>query len=251
MINMKLGVQTYTIRELVKNNLRKTLQDLKDLGIQNIELAYIPLTEQNIIVIKNSKIKVLSLQLKLKILKKDFDTIVKHCNDLKCRRVVVSVMPLYAILGGRRAIIKLSKELNHLKDQYKKEHIEFAYHHHDFEFKKIKNKTKLDILLEHIDMDVKMVTDTYWAAKSNVNPADLINSLKNRIMGVHLRDLRTPHDAEVGQGIIDFKEVLFEAKKYASYAVIEQNTKQPFESLKLSTDYIKEHFQNLFEQVDK
>ncbi len=248
---MKLGVQTYTIRKLIKNNLKKALQDLKILGIQNIELAYIPLTEQNLIVIKNSKIKVLSLQLKLRILKKDFDLIVNHCRNLQCKRVVVSVIPLYTILGRRRAIIKLSKELNHLKNRYKKEHIEFALHHHDFEFKKIKDITKLDILLENTDQDVKIVTDTYWAAKSNVNPATLINSLKNRVMGVHLRDLRAPEDAEVGQGTIDFKEVLLEAKKFASYAVIEQNTKQPFESLKLSTDYINEHFQNLFEQVDK
>lgn len=248
---MKLGVQTYTIRKLTKNNLKKSLQDLRALGIHNIELAYIPLTEQNIIMIKSSKIKVLSLQLKFKILKNNFDTIVNHCRNLKCQRVVVSVIPLYAILGGRRAIIKFSKELNHLKDRYKKQHIEFAFHHHDFEFKKINNQTKLDILLENTDQDVKIVTDTYWAAKSNINPSDLINQLKNRLMGVHLRDLKMPDDAEVGQGTIDFKKVLLEAKKFASYAVIEQNTKQPFESLKLSTDYIKEHYQNLFEQAGK
>ena len=70
-------------------------------------------------------------------------------------------------------------------------------------------------------------------------------------MGVHLRDYKAPDDAEVGQGSIDFKTVLNEAKTFASYAVIEQNTKHPFVSLKQSIDYINEHYQNLFEQGEK
>lgn len=244
---MKLGVQTYTIRKLAKIDLRKSLEDLKNLGISHVELAYIPLTEQNMIVIKNSKMNILSLQLKISVLRNHFEAVVNLCQNLRCKRVVVSVIPLYAILFGKRAILKLSKELNTLKDRYKKEHIEFAFHHHDFEFKKIKNQTKLDMILENTDHDVKIVTDTYWAAKSSVNPAMLINRLKKRIMGVHLRDMKRPQDIELGQGTIDFSKVLLEAKKFASYAVIEQDTKQPLESLKISTDYIKAHYQNLFE----
>ena len=246
----KLAVQTFTVRNLAQKDLKKTLDELKLLGIKNIELAYIEQTEKNIKIIQDSNLKVVSMQLTLKILKNNFNDVVHHCKTLKCKRVIVSVMPVYAIIGKTKSVIKLGKQLDILKDKYNKEHIDFAYHHHDFEFKKIKGKSKLDILLENTSQDVKFVTDTYWTAKSKLSPSDIITKFGKRLMGVHIRDLSKldfKTDCEIGSGSIDFNKVLTKAGKYASYVAIEQNTKTPLESLKQSITYINEHYQNLIE----
>jgi sugar phosphate isomerase/epimerase len=240
---MILGVQTYTIRELQKENLKTAMDQLKDLGIHALELSRVEMTKENASVIKDSKMKILSVQLTYKKLDRMFDQVVEFCQITSCPIVVVSVLPLSAILGGKKQMLIFSRRLNLLYLRYQKKGIKLAFHHHDFEFKKIKNETKLSILLENTHPEIKIVTDTYWTKKSSIEPEDLIKDLGPRLIGVHLRDCtdlnqKNVHDCELGEGIISFNKILDAASLYAVYGVIEQNTKTPIESLKISIAYL-------------
>lgn len=241
---MILGVQTYTIRELQKENLKNAMEQLKLLGVNSVELGRVKTTRSNAIIIKNSQMKILSVQLTMKKLERDFDQIVEFCQITSCPIVVVSVLPLYAILGGKNKMLIFSRRLNLLYLRYQKVGIKLAFHHHDFEFKKINGETKLSILLNNTHPEVKIVSDTYWTKKSMIEPEDLIKDLGPRLIGVHLRDCtdlkqKKVHDCELGEGVISFNKVLEAASAHAVYGVIEQNTITPLQSLQKSIQHLK------------
>jgi sugar phosphate isomerase/epimerase len=241
---MILGVQTYTIRELQKENFKNAMEQLKILGVDSVELSRVEITKENAIIINDSQMKILSIQLTMKKLERDFDQIVEFCQVTACPIVVVSVLPLYAIFGGKNKMLIFSRRLNLLHLRYQKVGIKLAFHHHDFEFKTIKGETKLSILLNNTHPEIKIVSDTYWSKKSMVEPEDLIKDLGVRLLGVHLRDCtdlkqKKVHDCELGEGIISFNKVLDAASLYSVYGVIEQNTKTPLQSLQKSIQHLK------------
>ena len=92
---------------------------------------------------------------------------------------------------------------------------------------------------------IKFVHDTYWTARSGVAPAAQIREFGHRLLGIHLRDLAfkrrgldvLPHDTFIGGGVINFKDVLAAtAETGCEYAVIEENSASPYESIKKSYD---------------
>jgi sugar phosphate isomerase/epimerase len=250
---MKIGVQTFTIRRLVRKKLSVSLTLLKRRDVHAIELARMPLSDMTVAMLNQHQLEVLSLQLTYQKLKRKFKQVVDFCKMTACSRVCVSVLPISAILGGEQAILKFSKKLNHLQARYEKEHIELGFHHHDFEFKNVGRSTKFDLIFKHTDPKVKFVIDTFWATKSHINLVDLIQKVGPRLMGIHLRDFKIDSktkevtDVELGRGEIDFVKVIQFGKTFADYMVIEQDTKHPMQSIDTSMKYLKIHFAHLFE----
>jgi len=248
--NMKLGVQTYTIRKTAKKNLSYALDELLRIGVHNVELARLELNEELSLTLAKKKIEVLSIQMKMSKLIKDIELISAFSKKVGCKLVIVSVLSLPAILFGKRSLLKFSRKLNLLVELYKQKGIQVAFHHHHFEFKKMGNETKLNFLLEHTVHDLLIVSDTYWSKKSGYEPHEVINLIGDRLIGVHLRDYLiqengVPKDCEVGYGLIDFDQVIL-ASKHATYAVIEQNTKREIESIEKSMVYLKTQYKELF-----
>lgn len=237
---MILGVETYTVRKQAKINLAQTLEELKKIGVHSVELCKIKVNQKNLSIIKNSGMNIISMLLTMKTLTNQFNQVVSFCKKTGCKIVVVSVMPLYAIFGREKALLKLSLHLNYLSIKFQAEGIQLAYHHHDYEFKVIGNETKLGFILRKTTPDLKIVSDTLWAKKSNQEPEELIKSLGSRLIGLHLRDCSQDQykDCDLGSGIINFKKVLIEASKYAVFAVLEQKSNTPMVSLNNSIHYM-------------
>ncbi len=244
---MKLGVQTYTIRSIANKNFELALNLLSRKGIQKIEFARLKASPRNAKIIKDHDFEVLSVQATYHKLAYKKQAMLHFCRAVECHKVVVSVLPILAILGGRHTLLRFAKKLNQLKDFYKTYDIEVGFHHHDFEFKNISGQTKFDMLLKHTDHDLKFVIDTYWAYSQNVDLKDLIDKIGHRLMGIHLRDYkRLNHkaykDAEVGSGMIDFHEVIKHGRLYKPYLVIEQDSKSPMQSIEKSKRFLLDHF---------
>ena len=244
---MKLGVQTYTIRSLAQKKLEVALNLLKHKGITKLEYARIYLNKAHAELIVKNDFEVLSVQATYKKLYTQRKQVISFCEQVRCQKVVVSVLPVKAILGGRKVLIKFALKLNQLSKDYALYGIEVAFHHHDFEFKKIGEQTKFDILFEHTDADVKFVLDTYWAYSKHVDMDELIQKVGRRLMGIHLRDYqKLDHgkhkDCEVGYGLINFHKIIHQARLFNPYLVIEQNSKTPFQSVDKSRKWLYENF---------
>ncbi len=242
---MRLAIQTYTVRRELAEDIGETFERILELGIGAVELARVDFTEQTAARVSRSGLKVTSIQVKPSLLKADPDGIAAFCRTVGCPLVVASVLSKRAILGGLKAVRAFAAELNELAGIYARCGLAFAFHHHDFEFRRVCGRRKFDLLVEATDPSVRFVVDTYWVARSGVDPAAWIHRLGDRVIGLHLRDCaprtgwKTAHDAPLGAGIIDFPAVLSAAAGHAAYAAIEQNSKRPFEDLEQSIRYLR------------
>jgi sugar phosphate isomerase/epimerase len=239
---VRLGVQTYTIREAARRNLPEALARLKALGVTSVELARIAFSPENAAIVRASGLAVMSIQAKYKELSRGFDGMAAFCAALDCKLVVVSVLPLACILGGERPLRAFAARLDGLAARYREQGIALAFHHHDFEFKKLGGygasgrRRKFELLVEEsFARRSNSCLDTYWAKRAGEDPCRLITWLGGRLAGLHLRDhaavrkgTRSIHsDTELGRGDIDFAAVIKAASPFASYAAIEQKSDAP------------------------
>ena len=252
---MNIGVQTFTIRKYQKKNLYKSIEKLVELGYSSFELARIKFNKKNALIVKQLidkyNINIVSIQAKPKDVFNNKAKLVEFCNITNCKNIVLSMLPFKCILGNDNDFYEFLNTLDPLFDEYKNENLVLAYHHHNWEYTKLDNgKLLMDELLTKTKK-IKFVHDTYWTTKSGRSSVEQVLQFDNRLLGIHLRDItffRTrikvlSKDTEIGNGIINFSEVIKNAK-YAEYFVVEQKTKTPYESLLRSMDYIKENICN-------
>ncbi len=141
---------------------------------------------------------------------------------------------------------KIGEDLNKAGETCKKAGIQLCYHNHDFEFIQENGKYPYETLLSVTDKDlVKMEMDMYWVTKANQDPIALINEHPGRFPLWHIKDMdKTPERkfTEVGNGIIDFKNIFKHAKTAGlKYFFVEQDIcpGEPYDSITQSFNYIK------------
>jgi len=141
----------------------------------------------------------------------------------------------------------VADQLNIAGERCKKAGIQMCYHNHDFEFVKQDDKYPYDTLLGADKDLVKMEMDIYWVTKAGMDPIDLFDKNPGRFPLLHLKDMdATPEHAftEVGNGTINFKNILANSKKAGlKYFFVEQDKcpGSPFDSIAKSISYIKKN----------
>jgi sugar phosphate isomerase/epimerase len=98
----------------------------------------------------------------------------------------------------------------------KKVGVQFAYHNHTSEFDQVEGHRPFDYILSNTDKNlVKMELDLAWATKANQDPVALFKMHPGRFSLWHAKDLdRTnKNPAEVGTGLVDFKRIFENAKE--------------------------------------
>ncbi len=248
---MNFGVQTFTVRKYQKKSIEGAYLPLVKMGISELEIARIDFNENNAHKIRGIAdrcgIRPISIQVKPKYVFGDIDGVVRFCDITGCKNVVISMLPFACILGGEDEFYSFVNSLDGLYEVYQKRGITLAYHHHNWEYIRLSNgKTRMAELLS-LTKKIKFVHDTYWTARSGISPATQIREFGDRLLGIHLRDLSfkkkfldvVPHDAAVGDGVIDFCSVLDAAREVGcEYTVIEQKTNTPYADIQKSFNYL-------------
>lgn len=119
--------------------------------------------------------------------------------------------------------------------------MQFCYHNHDFEFKEMDGQIPYDILLNGTDKNlVKLELDIYWATFANQDPVALFKKHPGRFPLWHVKDMEKTAEkafAPVGTGSIDFQRI-FDARKTAgmTHFFVEQDVCKlpPLESIAIS-----------------
>ena len=140
-----------------------------------------------------------------------------------------------------------AESFNKYGEAFQREGIRFGYHNHAFEFEKIDDIIPYDVLLENTDPSVVcMELDLYWIKKGGYEPWEYFEKFPGRFELWHVKDMKEKGKqefTEVGNGIIDFKKIFFlkDLAGMKNYFVEEDNCKDypPFESIKISVDYLK------------
>jgi len=97
----------------------------------------------------------------------------------------------------------------------KKAGVQFAYHNHTSEFDQVEGHSPFDYILSNTDKNlVKMELDLAWATKAKQDPVALFKMHPGRFPLWHVKDLdkEKMNPAEVGTGVVDFKRIFDNAK---------------------------------------
>ncbi|MCK4676730.1 MAG: sugar phosphate isomerase/epimerase [Bacteroidales bacterium] len=244
-----IGIQLYTLRDLIKEDFEGTLKSIAQIGYNSVEAAGY----------YDGKFYKLSPKAYKKIVADNgLISISTHTAiDPKNAQLVIDNS-----LGAGMAYIVLpsiGKELRNTLDDYKKladkfniigelcknSGIAFAYHNHAYEFEAMEGVIPYNILLERTEPElVSFQLDTYWVVYGGYDPVTYFKNYPGRFKLWHIKDMdATPkrESTEVGQGTIDFKAI-FASKKIAGmkyYFVEQESFNMPLlESVKISFDYL-------------
>ena len=244
----KLGLQLYTVRRDLEKDFEGTLRKVAALGIGEVEFAgYFNQKPQTIKkLLKNLKLAAPSAHISTEDLRKNLSKAIEDAKIIGHNYLVLGYLPEEErkSLDDYKKLIEL---LNKSGEECKKSNLQFAYHNHDFEFKKTENKIPYDLILAETDAEkVKMEMDLYWISRAGFDPLSYFDKHPKRFPLVHVKDMDdTPkkYFTEVGRGTIDFKKIFAKSEVAGiKHYFIEQDETpaEPIESVKISVKYLKE-----------
>jgi sugar phosphate isomerase/epimerase len=126
--------------------------------------------------------------------------------------------------------------------------ITLGYHNHDLEFATIHGSPVLEYIYQHTETkNLVGELDTYWVRCGGGDCVDWCRRLKGRMPFIHLKDYAPNPEGgasycEIGRGTLPFAQIMAEAERSGCrWYIVEQDTcpGDPFESLKISFDYLK------------
>lgn len=263
--NSLVGLQLYTVRDAMQQNAGDTLSKVSKIGFTSVEGATYTGT-QNFYgmapkvfaaVLKDNGLVMPSCHYRLgeektngEIVKgtmlHEWDKAVDDAAAVGLKYMVCA----YLSVDERKGLDHykyVADQLNIAGEKCKKAGIQLCYHNHDFEFVQQDNKYPFDILLGADKDLVKMEMDLYWVTKAGKDPVQLFNEHPGRFPLLHLKDMdNTAQHAftEVGNGVINFKEIMKHKEKAGlKYFFVEQDKcpGSPFDSITKSISYIKKN----------
>jgi sugar phosphate isomerase/epimerase len=251
-----IGLQLSTLNAMAKSDLAGTLNQIHAVGYQEVELtpvAYTLPANELRKVVAESGLKAPSGHFEYTDLSKQFD----YAKALGLAWVVCPMLPRsqWTSAEGFRTA---ARQFNEWGKRAHEIGMRFAFHNHDYEFRRFGDATGYDILLKETDPKlVFLELDCYWITQAGLNPVDMLNQLGRRVRMLHIKDRKpgfpssndmspsSAHFTEVGTGSIDWPHILAVARKLQiEHYFVEQDhiDGPPIESVRASYNYLRKIF---------
>ena len=229
-LQSKVGIQLYTVRDMMGKDPEAALAMLAQIGYREVECAgygggtfYGKSPADFKDLLKKNGLSMPSGHYQTGITMPNMEGSLTN-GWLQAVKDAAEVGQKYMVLAylheGERKTLKqyedLVKLINDCARICKDYGLQFAYHNHDFEFMEVEGKVPYDILLNETDPDlVEMELDLFWTVKAGYDPVELFNQHQGRYPLWHVKDMNNEGNfTEVGTGTIDFKPI-FKAGKTA------------------------------------
>ncbi|MEO2100302.1 MAG: TIM barrel protein [Flavobacteriaceae bacterium] len=263
----KMGLQLFTVRDVMAKDPIQTLKKVKALGYEDFETyGFNPETEK-IYGFTVSEFKQVLDDLNLTTTSGHYGfSDYFHATEAELNRFVDQCIHASNILDApyitwpwvhpeRRnaeSFKRLADKLNHIGEQVRAAGLNFAYHNHGYEFQNWEGTTGHDILMRLTDSDlVKLQMDMYWVVNSGKTPKELVDQQPGRYTMWHIKDMDkiTRDYSELGNGSIDYAKLLPDPLKSGlEFYYIEQGGNFAVNSIKsvaTSARYFKKNLQHL------
>ncbi len=180
---MKLAIQLYTLRDLIKNgeDLLNILEKVKELGFDGVEFAGYFGLDAKTLKAKLDELGLVAVGTHIKIenyLPENIEKTAEFHKTLGC---------LYIGVGGadNDTVEECERTGDILKKGAEVTGITTYYHNHTEEFKPLENgRTAMDIIGER----TKLELDTYWSFYAGIDNYKYITEHKDNIILIHIKD---------------------------------------------------------------
>lgn len=225
---MPLGVQLYTVRNIIGKAPEDTLKRIAAIGYTEVETGRDTLDALAPLLAKY-KLKVVSTHAEIPLITGAWGgqkevSMEEAIESLKRNKVEYMVFP-YVMprdRGGAEAYRKFADQLNVAGAKCRAAGIKFGYHNHAFEFEGEEGGRAIDILMDRLDPKlVFFELDVFWVSVAGHDPVEMLNKLKGRVQLVHLKDkqaglptlyseqkVKPENFKEVGSGSLDFAAII-------------------------------------------
>jgi sugar phosphate isomerase/epimerase len=253
----KVGLQLYTVRDLMKDDFDGTIAKVAAIGYKEVEFAgYFGRTGQQVrAVCDKNGLAPVSTHIQYEELDDKFPSVIETSKAIGLKYIVCPFIK-EELRKSPDIWKQVSEKFNRCGEQTKKAGMQFAYHNHWFEFLPVDGKLPYDELLKQCDPNlVKMEMDLCWITAAGADPLKYFNLYPGRFPLVHVKDLHTIPKVttggaqnygdtvdltEVGSGLIDWKRIFAQSDKAGikHYIVEHDHPKQPFDSITKSYEYL-------------
>lgn len=265
-MGLPIGLQLYTVRDLLPKDYEGTLRQLSALGYREVEAAgFFGRSPREVKqAMDRAGLICVSAHYSMQDLLPQMDEVIRFGNDLGLKYIVCASPWLKDAArikdAGARAVgeaITLddwrwnAEQLNRIGERVHTAGMRFAYHNHTGEFRAEKGVVFYDELLRSTDpAKVSMEMDCGWVTVAGKNPADYFARYPTRFSMLHVKDFKMngaanperPPSAELGRGSINYRPIFEAAKKIRiEHAFVEQEEfdMPAMDALKIDADYMR------------
>jgi sugar phosphate isomerase/epimerase len=266
-LGLPLGLQLYSVRDVLPKDYEGTLKQLGALGYREVEAAgffgHTPSEVKQ--AMDHAGLRCVSAHYPLKDLLPKVDETIQFGKDLGLQYIVCAAPRLKDLSSVKEPDSRAAREsmtlddwrwnaeqFNHIGEKVSAAGMKFAYHNHTPEFRSENGVMFYDELMKSTDpAKVSMELDCGWAAAAGQKPVELLTRYSTRIAMLHVKDFKMGHgvvplpappSTELGHGVIDYRPI-FEAAKKASIEHIfveqEEFDMPEMEALRIDADYMK------------
>ncbi len=268
-LGLPLGLQLYSVREMLPTDYEGTLKQIAALGYRQVEAAgfYNHSASQVRKSMQNAGLQCVSAHYSYNDLHAKFDEVLAFNKELGVGTIICSSpgfknpARLKNLKHGDWANAFTLEDWRWNAEQFNKfgekvhaAGMKFGYHNHTMEFQ------KQDGVVPYIELirltDPSMVTmemDCGWVVVGGGNPIELLQRYPTRISMLHVKDFKVtgkpmsvtnpPPSAELGQGSIDYRPILQAAAKtgHIRHCFVEQEQfdMSPMQALKVDAEYMR------------
>ncbi len=266
-LGLPLGLQLYSVRELLPKDYDGTLRQLGALGYREVEAAgFFGRSPSEVkLAMDQAGLNCVSAHYPLKDLLPKVDETIEYGKNLGLKYIVCASPwlkdPSRVKDPGSRAARDAmtlddwrwnAEQFNRIGERVNAAGIWFAYHNHTAEFREEKGVVFYDELMHLTDpAKVTFEMDCGWVVVGGKNPVHYLTHYPTRISMLHVKEfkmsgwtpgLEPPPSTEMGRGSIDYGPIFKAAKKARiKHAFVEQEEfdMPPMEALKIDADYMR------------
>jgi sugar phosphate isomerase/epimerase len=239
-----IGLQLYTVRDLIPKNFEYTLNQVAAIGYQEVEFAGLFDKKPDKVAgwLKKAGLVAPASHIALARLRTDLQGVVDEAQALGNDYVVcpsIDGPPIKDVDGYKR----LAADFTRIGQSLQRVGLRFTFHNHDAEFKPLATgELPYDILLaESEPRSVKFEMDLYWITKGGKDPLEYFAKYPGRFPLVHVKDM-TGGGAmtNVGQGHIDWGRIFAKRREAGIDHLFVENdeARSPMMDAKISYDYL-------------
>jgi sugar phosphate isomerase/epimerase len=269
-LGLPLGLQLYSVREILPTDYEGTLKQIAALGYREVEAAgfYNHSASQVKQAMRNAGLNCVSAHYPYGDLHAHFDQILAFNKELGVGHIICaspgskdSSHNRKVTHRGHASGITLedwrwnAEQFNKFGEKVNAAGLKFGYHNHTAEFQKQDGVVPYEELMRLTDPSlVTMEMDCGWVVVGGGNPVEMLRRYPTRISMLHVKDFKLPAtpttsvihrplSAELGQGSIDYRPIFKEAARtgHIKHCFVEQEQfdMPAMQALRIDADYMR------------
>jgi len=237
---MHLGVQLFTLRDVMDKDLAGTLRKVGEAGYRYVETAGLHgrTPEEFRRELDAAGLQAVACHVGLPEVEERLDENARIAEVLGVEWLVVPWIPKEAYEGGWA---KFGERLGVVAKNVIAKGLKFGYHNHAFEFEPENGVPGYELLWQGAPETVEAEIDVYWAQHAGHDPANWLRRLAGRVPLAHFKDGRDGTMTPVGEGDLDWPGIIAAAKLAGvQYAIVELDEcpRDPVECVVASYNYL-------------